>query len=237
MDKIKIKTFFRHNDVDSKQLLGKNVVIIDVLRATTVIVTALANGAKDIQTIADFEEAFKLKENNTELLLAGERNALKINGFDFGNSPLEMTSEKVKGKSLLMSTSNGTQAVRVAQNANSIIAAAFVNMAAVINHLLKLQQDFVIICSGTNGQFSLDDALAAGLLINRIKKYLPVELCDNSLICALAIPNETTLKESLKDCYHVNILKDRGFQNDVEYCLSTDIIMEVPQFINGKFIL
>ena len=234
---IKIKTFFRHNDVDPQQLLKKNVVIIDVLRATTVIATALANGAKSIQTIADFQEAFKQKENNKELLLAGERNALKIKDFDFGNSPLEMIPEKVKEKNLLMSTSNGTQAVGAAQNAKSIITAAFVNMAAVVDYLLKLQQDFTIICSGTNGQFSLDDALAAGLLINRIKKQSSVELCDSSIICTMAIPDETTIQESLKDCYHVNILKDRGFQDDLDYCLSIDILNVVPQLINGKFIL
>ncbi len=232
-----IDVYFRHNDVNPEDLKGRYVVVIDVLRATSVITTALYNGAKSVQTVAEVEQAFVIQKANPNVLLAGEREAIKVSGFDFGNSPLEMSSKAVKDKDLIMSTSNGSKAVSAAELAKSIRAAAFVNMAAVVNDLLKLNEDFVIICSGTNGKFSLDDGLAAGMIINRLKEKTDVQVGDNGLAMALVIDQEDKLTEYLKECYHLNLLQERGFQTDIDYCLSTDIIDVVPKLINGKFTL
>ena len=235
---MKIDVYFRHNDVNPDDLHNSHVIVIDVLRATSVIVTALNNGAKLVQTVAKIEQAFEIKRNNPSALLAGERDAVKIQGFDFGNSPLEMTRENIGDTDLVMCTSNGTQAVAVAVQAKSIRAAAFVNMEAVVRDLLRLKEDFIIICSGTNGNFSLDDGLAAGMLINRIKQEQEVQAIDSGLAMALGVSGDhILLEESLKDCYHLNLLQKRGFQNDVDYCLSIDIIDVVPKYVNGKFIL
>ncbi|OYT15624.1 MAG: 2-phosphosulfolactate phosphatase [Bacteroidetes bacterium 4572_77] len=233
---IKIKTIFTHQEASVEMLRQKNVIIIDVLRATSVMATALQNGVQEIQTVAEIASAFQKKNENKDLLLAGERNAQKIEGFDLGNSPLEMTKEKLKGKSLIMSTSNGTQAVKIAREAKSLRAAAFINMASVVKDLLLLKEDFTLLCSGTNARFSLDDALAAGILINRIKANTKVHLCDNSLMCSLSISRENKLKESLKDSYHLQLLQQRGFQKDVDYCLSLDIVDIVPVLEQGRFV-
>ncbi len=234
---MKIDVYFRHNDVNPDDLCNSHVVVIDVLRATSVMTTALNNGAKSVQTVAEIDLAFEIQKLRPNVLLAGERDALKVPGFDLGNSPLEMSPNVVKGRDLIMSTSNGSKAIAVATQAKSIRAAAFINMEAVVKDLLSLNEDFSIICSGTNGKFSLDDGLAAGMIINRIQAKTAIQVNDSGLAMALAISDESKLTENLKDCYHLNLLQERGFQADIDYCLSTDIIDVVPKFINGKFIL
>jgi len=234
---MKIDVYLKHNDVEPNDLKDCHVVIIDVLRATTVMVTALNNGAISVQTVAKIDEAFKIAKTNPNVLLAGERNAIKIKGFQLGNSPLEMMHEIIKNQDLIMCTSNGTQAVAVASQAKSIRAAAFVNMQAVADEMLVLNQDFVIICSGTNGIFSLDDGLAAGMLINRIKTKTEVQSNDLGLALALAIKDEKKLAENLESCFHLNILKERDFQDDIDYCLSIDIIDAVPHLSRGRFMI
>lgn len=232
-----IEVYFTHNEVNPSDLKDCNVIVIDVLRATSVMTTALNNGAKSVQTVAEVEQAFEIQKANPIVLLAGEREALKVKGFDFGNSPLEMIPKAVMGKELIMSTSNGSKAIAVAAQAKSMRAAAFVNMGAVVMDMLNLNEDFIILCSGTNGNFSLDDGLAAGMLINRIKVKTAVHVNDSGLAIALAISDENKLTESLKDCYHLQLLQKRNFQKDIDYCLSTDIIDVVPKYINGEFIL
>ncbi|NOR88542.1 MAG: 2-phosphosulfolactate phosphatase family protein [Bacteroidales bacterium] len=234
---MKIDVYLRHQDVNSQDLENCNVVVIDVLRATSVIATALYNGALSVQTVAEVHQAFAIQKQNADVLLAGERNTVKVAGFHFGNSPLEMIPVAVKGRKLVMSTSNGSKAVAVAELAKSLRTVAFVNMNAVVSDLLELNEDFVIICSGTNGNFSLDDGLAAGMLINRIQAKKEVEINDSGLAMSLIIKDESMLTTNLKDCYHLKLLQKRNFQEDIDYCLSTDIIDVVPKFMNGKFVL
>lgn len=232
----KIDLIFRHNDVVPESLKGRVVIIIDVLRATSVMATALANGAKSIRTTSSIEEAIHQKSLDPNILLAGERDAQKIEGFDLGNSPLEMTPDLLNNSELLMCTSNGTQAIATAHLADIICTASFVNMKAVIDFVAPLNQDITIICSGTNGQFSLDDGLAAGILVHRLSSIKKYHLSDAAWAMLLAIKREKDLKIALKDCYHLNILMDNGFQKDVDYCLTLDILNVVPQMIDGAFV-
>ena len=234
---MKIEVYLKHNDVFPDDLKNRHVVIIDVLRATTVMITALDNGANSVQTVARIDQAFSMAKADPRILLAGERNALKIEGFHLGNSPLEMTAETVLNRELIMCTSNGTQAIAGSSKAETIRVAAFINMQAVTDEMVDLNEDFVIICSGTNGIFSLDDGLAAGMLINRIHKKTTVQTNDIGWALALAIKDEKKLSENLKDCYHLNLLNKRGFEKDVNYCLSTDTTDIVPQLIKNKFII
>lgn len=233
----KIDVIFRHNEVQQEALKGKVAIVIDVLRATTVMATALAHGAKSVQTLADVDEALERKRRHPELLLAGERNAVKLQGFDLGNSPLEMTPEVLRGRDLLMCTSNGTQAIAAAQQADQVYTAAFINMKSVVDEIAPLRQDLVIICSGTNGLFSLDDGLAAGILVNRLLKKKAYQLSDNARLMSLAIEDEKELQKALKECYHLNVLLRNGFQADVDYCLSLDVLEAVPRLIDARFIV
>lgn len=233
----KVNVIFRHQDVIPEELIGEGVVVIDVLRATSVIATALANGATRVKTVQTPQQALTLKARKTNLLLAGERNAVKLPGFDFGNSPLEMNRELVEGKEIILCTSNGTQAIAASHRSKWIITAAFVNMKAVVERLGLLEEDITIICSGTNGQFSLDDSLAAGVLVNRLTRIKDYKLSDAAQSMVLAIKDENKLKESLKDCYHLNILKSKGFEKDVDFCLTLDSLNMVPQWKNGYFVV
>lgn len=232
-----IDVIFRHDDVREESLKGKVAIIIDVLRATSVMATALAHGAKRVLTLADVNEALEMKRKHPDLLLAGERNAVKLKGFDLGNSPLEMTTELLKGRDLLMCTTNGTQAIAAAQQAHLLYTAALINMKSVVDEIAPLSQDLVIICSGTKGLFSLDDGLAAGILVNRLMKRKEYQLTDNARLMSLAIKEEKDLKKALKECYHLKVLLKNGFQADVDYCLSLDVLEAVPRWIDGYFIL
>lgn len=232
-----LDVIFRHQDVIPEELGGKVVVVIDVLRATSVVAAALANGVVKIKTVQTPQQALTLKTQNAKLLLAGERNAQRLDGFDFGNSPLEMDKEQLRGREMVLCTSNGTQAVAASHHAKNVITAAFVNMAAVINQLDSLEDDISIICSGTNGRFSLDDTLAASVLVNRLTRTKEYRLSDSAQAMILMHLDENRIGESLKDCYHLNLLVSKGFQKDVDYCLTLDSLDVVPQMRNGYFVV
>jgi len=230
-----IDVVFRHNDVTEETVQGKHAVIIDVLRATSVMTTALANGALSIRTIPDLEGVFKIKKQEPDVVLAGERNAEIVDGFDYGNSPIDMTKKNISGKHLVMSTANGSKAIAAAQKAEKIWLAAILNLQAVADRLLNESLDVVIICSGTLGRFSLDDCWAAGLLVNKLLKKQNFHLSDSAQMLALACQQDLTPQNALKDCYHLNLLVSKGRQQDVDYCLRQDILYVVPKWNGDRF--
>ncbi len=233
-----IHVYPTHNQVPETELPAKLIVIIDVLRATSVIATALANGATKIMTTPSIEEALERKSANPDLLLGGERNAQKIQGFDFGNSPLEYTKAKILDKTLLLCTSNGTKAVRKALGAETIIAASFLNSDAVVDYLAKRNEDIVLICSGTNGHFSLDDGLCAGFIIHQLRKTKEVFCSDFAELLALAFQNNTySLSELLKNAFHLNYLQSMGYQKDVNYCLKINYLKLIPVWDKTGFVI
>jgi 2-phosphosulfolactate phosphatase len=233
----KIDVIFRHNDVIEESLKGKHAIVIDVLRATTVLITALSNGAASVRTVSNIAQAFEIQKTHPDVILAGEREAVIIDGFHFGNSPLNMISENISGKHLVMCTSNGTKAVAAARQAEKIWAAALINLQAIANQLLLENLDITIICSGTLGNFSLDDVWAAGLLINRLLAQENFLLSDSAQMAAIATQNNQEHKIALKDCYHLNLLLSKGFQKDVDYCLSLDVINVVPKWNGDRFVV
>lgn len=161
-------------------LINKTVIIIDILRATSVITTAINNGCKKVIPVLTVEEAKDIAKNSEEdIILGGERNALKIDGFNFSNSPLEYTKKYVEGKTVVLSTTNGTRAINNSFNAKTILISALINSKATAKAIDKLHEDLIIINSGTNGQFSIDDFICSGYLIDclyNIRKDL--ELSD-----------------------------------------------------------
>lgn len=234
---MRIKSYFKHNDVNPEDLKGFHVLVIDVLRATSVIITALNNGAKSVRTVAEIEQAFEIKKKSPHVLLSGERNALIIPGFDFGNSPLTMNKDVVYGKELITCTTNGTQAIAAARYADSILLASFLNISSVIEKLCFLEKDIAIICSGTNGQYSLDDGLAASLIIQGIIKRERVLLDDSSILLASSLKEPVDIHFYLKDCFHLKLLQQRGFQEDIDFCLSQDLYDNIPHMLDGKFVI
>ena len=220
---MKLDVIISADNIKEEYLEDKIVVVIDMLRATSVIVTALANKAKEVFPILTVEEAFNKKEEflrvEKEVLLGGERKALKIEGFDFSNSPLEYTSEKVKGKTIILSTTNGTRAINLSLKAKEILIGAIINAKAVTDELKKLNKDVVFINAGTNGEFSMDDFICSGYMISLLCEKGNHDLSDNN----------TNLIDYMKEARHFNILKSLNLTKDLEYCCKKDIINIVPK--------
>ncbi len=166
---MRIDTYFTVPEVEAGSLGDATVVVIDVVRATTTIIEAIANGAKAIYPTTSTEDAVRLASSlgREDTLLCGERKGHKVEGFDLGNSPAEFTSEAVAGKKLVMSTTNGTKALGIGQEGSRLIPCAFTNLSAVAEDVAK-QERLVIVCAGQEDRFSLDDALCAGHLVQRI---------------------------------------------------------------------
>jgi 2-phosphosulfolactate phosphatase len=154
-------------------------VVLDILRATTSMMTALANGAEAIIPVGEISEALALKEQRPEVLLAGERDGLRIGpeqtggiDFDFGNSPREFLPEKVRGKTIAMTTTNGTRALRACAHADTVLIGSFLNLRAIVHWIRRaLPPHLILVCSGTHDQAALEDTLAAGALCERLWPY------------------------------------------------------------------
>ncbi len=166
---MRIDTYFTFQEVDGAELSGSTVVVIDVLRGTTTIVEALANGAREIFPTESTEDAVKLVSSlgREDSLLCGERKAEKVEGFDLGNSPHEFTSEVVAGKKVVLNLANVTRALRLAQEGDRVLPCALTNLGSVAEEL-SMAEHISIICIGHEDTFSLDDALCAGHLIERV---------------------------------------------------------------------
>jgi 2-phosphosulfolactate phosphatase len=166
---MRIDTYFTVREVDAASLGDATVVVIDVVRATTTIIEALANGARAIYPTESAEDAVRLASSlgRDDTLLCGERKGLKVEGFDLGNSPGEFTPAVVADKKLVMSTTNGTRALGVAQEGARVLPCAFTNLGAVAAEI-DGDEHVAVVCAGQDDSFSLDDALCAGHLIHRL---------------------------------------------------------------------
>lgn len=216
------------------KIKGKTVIIIDVLRATSVMITALANGVKGIYPYRDIESVLENSKLDINPLLCGERKGLKIDGFHCGNSPLEYKRELIEDRNMYMTTSNGTRAIESCIGAERVYIAAFLNIEGVVKQIIKDEKDVVIICSGTDNNFSLDDALCAGEIVKRVEKVKKVELSDMAIALRKIAESSKEVCDTLKGTKHYEYLKKLGFIEDLKYCLSTDKYDILPIYRNGK---
>lgn len=226
---MKIDVFFSPVGLNPPDTQGRTVVVVDVLRATTSAVVALFNGAKAVIPAASAEDALRMAQNleRDDVVLAGERKSVRIPGFALGNSPLEFTPEIVQGKTVVLSTTNGTVALLGVTNAREVIVMAAVNFSAVVARCraaLEQHGDLVMLCSGRERQFALEDAFAAGRLA---KVLLPegglrrVKVNDGAL-AALEIARHYGEKwlRALRASSHGQDLAQLGFREDVRACAS-----------------
>jgi len=227
---MRINVFLTHNNCDELYFNGRTVVTIDVLRATTTILAALNNGAKEVIPVSSIEFAMKLSGSNT--LLGGERHTKKIEGFSLGNSPLEYTEEVVKNKSIIIFTTNGSKAIVKAKFAKTVICCSFANLKISAKYLSTLNSDIEIICSGNNGMFSLEDTVCAGLLINEINKLgFDVNLNDGgNAAVILAKQYSKKILQMLNNCDHGKLLAENGFSEDLKFAAKLNSIDEIPFF-------
>lgn len=165
---MRIEAFFTPVEVDPADIADATVVVIDVVRATTTIIEALANGARAIYPTESTEEAVRLATSlgREDTLLCGERKGEKVEGFDLGNSPREFDADTVADKKIVMSTTNGTRALAACAEGARVIPCAFTNLGAVAEEIAG-DDHVVVVCAGREDRFSLDDALCAGHLVRR----------------------------------------------------------------------
>lgn len=222
--------------IKKEKVQDKTVVVIDMLRATSVIITALANGCHEVIPVIDVEEAKDIvNENREKYILGGERKALKIEGFDFSNSPLDYTKEVSFGKTLVITTTNGTKALNGALGGKDILVGALINAKAVAKKTIELNNDLVIINAGTYGEFSMDDFICGGYIIHCILKECNAELSDIAVAALNIYENNSDIASLLCKTKHYSHLVDLGFLDDIEYCCRKDILYNVPRcFYTGS---
>lgn len=210
-------------------------VVIDVLRATSVIVTALANGARSVNAVAEVDTARSLQRNNPagSVILGGERNALPIAGFDLGNSPLQYTKDIVMGKKIILTTTNGTKALAAMSHVKPLYIGSFLNGLAIAKALANLRQDAILICSGTRNQYTLDDLACAGHIAFHLSKLVPYLVLDDLAFSARFLYQEhrNNLKTLISHASHFSYLQSLGLEADIDYSLQVDVIDIVPQVI------
>lgn len=216
------------------------VVIIDVLRATSTIATALSNGAKSIIPVDSVAECIRIGKQ-IESITAGERDGKIAEGLENGNSPFEYPREFIEGKTLVLTTTNGTKLLHMAldKNAKGIITGSFPNISAVCNYLVAQNQNVILGCAAWKNRVNVEDTLFAGAVINRIGKNFSIN-CDSSQI-ATAMYNDAK-----KDMYefmkkkkasHYQRLSGFGLEKDIRYCLTEDMANVLVVYEEGKLVV
>jgi 2-phosphosulfolactate phosphatase len=234
---VRVDVFFGGQSVAPQDVTGRVVVIIDVLRASTSIAAALANGARAVIPFETSEEAVNRAKafERSEVKLAGERRMLAISGFDLGNSPKEFTSDAVEGKTVLMTTTNGTPAIMNTAGARDVVIASYVNYTAVLTMLraaLRGGTDIAVVCAGRERQFALEDAGCAGRYVYNVSKRLAnVELNDAAHACALI---DRKYGEQIMKLFeaseHGRALREAGFEEDLVACAAIDSYPVIPLY-------
>jgi 2-phosphosulfolactate phosphatase len=230
---MRVDLHFVPHQTDEMLLRDKTIVVIDVLRASTTIAVALHHGAKEIIPATTVESAVKISGNlfGDVTLLGGERNGKIVEGFHLGNSPFDYSEERVRGKSIIFSSTNGSQAMAKSRYAREMVVCGFVNMSAVVDFLKEPERDFTIVCAGNNGLFSLEDAVCAGMVINRLSGGKPatLDLSDGALAAATLFKSYgRSIVKMIKSSEHGIFLQQIGFGDDLPVCAGVDTIPVLP---------
>lgn len=238
---MKIALFLTSVPVDKTELEGYNVVVIDVLRATTSICAALAAGARGVVPTATSGEAgdMRAKVGPESVVLAGERNGVKIEGFELGNSPAEFTPDAVDGKLVIMTTTNGTLALRRAAGGKMLLAGSLVNVSTVAEAVAEDGRDLMVVCSGREGHFSIEDTICGGMLIHQLvtRHGREVELNDaGSLALLLYRTNKSAIRQAIAQGEHGRFLTSLGFSGDVQMATDVDSLPILPVLRDGRLV-
>jgi 2-phosphosulfolactate phosphatase len=209
------------------------VVIIDVLRATSTIATALANGAKSVIPVETVAECIKMGKE-MDVITAGERDGHIADGLEYGNTPFQYTPEFIKDKTLVLTTTNGTKLLHMAlaKGAKGVITGSFPNLSSVCNYLIQQQTNVVLACAAWKDKVNIEDTLFAGAVINKIKNQFSIN-CDSSGM-ALSLYNEAKadLFEFMKrnNASHYHRLMGFGLEKDIRFCLTEDLSPVLPVY-------
>lgn len=211
------------------------VVVIDVLRATSSITYGIDNGAEAIIPVAQVEDC--LNYAGKGYLLAAERNGEVVEGYDFGNSPFSYTKEKVGGKTIVLTTTNGTKAMHMArETAYQVVVGSFLNLTSLCNWLISQEKDVLLLCAGWKDQFNLEDTLFAGAVVNILRKHF-VHYNDSCVAAEdLYLLAKDDLRGYLKKSSHNHRLEQLNIEEDVKFCLQLDTCEAIPVLIGDKLV-
>jgi 2-phosphosulfolactate phosphatase len=213
----------------------KIVVVVDILRATSCMTTAFAHGIKSITPFASLEDCLAAKIS--EYFTAGERNGEKVVGFDLGNSPFEYMDEKLKGKHIAFTTTNGTQAIVKSLGAKEILIGSFLNLKALTDYLKKSTDNILLVCAGWKGKVNLEDTLFAGAVVELLKNDVQPE-CDAPLAAQhLYNMAKHDMVDFLKDSSHVKRLNRLDIHKDIIFCLTPDQYDVIPMLRDGVLVI
>jgi len=212
------------------------VVIIDIFRATSSICYGIENGAEAIIPVAEVEECAAYREKGLNYLLAAERDGKVVDGFDFGNSPFSYTHDKVAGKTVVLTTTNGTHALHISRSAKKIVIGSFFNLTALCNWLKTQNDHILLVCAGWKNNFNLEDTLFAGAVIEQLKtgdfKLDDAAIAANDLFQA----GKRDINEYLKKTSHSERLKKLGIEKDIAFCLQVDLTTAIPVLDGDKLV-
>ncbi|MEX0773664.1 MAG: 2-phosphosulfolactate phosphatase [Balneolales bacterium] len=219
------------------EVQGKTVVVIDVLRACSSIVTALNNGAKSVIPVGDMGAAGQIAMNldPTSFVMCGERDGEKIEGYQLGNSPFEYKEEVIGKKTLILNTTNGTRAISKCSQAKKVIIGCFLNLNAVIEDLKSTDGEIILICAGWKNRISLEDTLCAGAIIQGLYgDNLGLQSTDGAKVAfGLFGKYGDQIPEVVQTSNHATRLKGLNSSDDIAYCTQINKINKVPYFTEG----
>jgi len=239
---MKVDLYLTSIGLDKATLEKRTVVVIDVLRATTSICAALHAGAKGVIPTSGPGEAGDMwgKIGSDMAVLAGERQGVKIENFQLGNSPLEFTKESVGGKFVVMTTTNGTELFKKAHSASTVLCGSLCNIGKVAERVVSEDNELIIACSGREGSFSIEDTICGGMLVQLLAKKHDLHLENNdaaSLAALLYNSNRENIKGSIQEGEHGRFLASIGFADDVSTAAEIDSIPVLPILRDGRLVL
>ncbi len=219
------------------ELRDKVVVMIDVLRASSTIVTALQNGAKGVIPVQDMDAAGRISQNldSPNFMLCGEKDGQKIEGYDLGNSPFEYSTEAVKDKTIIFKTSNGTKALKRSTMGKEILVGCFLNLETVTNRLKEVDQEIVIVCAGWRGHLSLEDLLCAGKIISDLNGGTLQEDAPDGTKVAFGLYEKfgNDIERTLRNSNHAKRLADITENDDIGFCSRLNVMQILPTLKEG----
>jgi 2-phosphosulfolactate phosphatase len=216
-------------------LEGKVVVVVDILRATSCMTTAFANGVSSIIPVATIEECLAYK--NKGYLAAAERDGRTAEGFDLGNSPFSYMDPSFRGKTIVVTTTNGTQAITLSRAASQILIGSFLNKTAMINYLANQSLDVIVLCSGWRGSFNMEDTLYGGALVSGLEGIFSHE--SDSALMAKRIYESARydMMKYLEDSTHFKRLSRLNSYNDIDFCMTQDLYNVLAMMQNGELVV
>jgi 2-phosphosulfolactate phosphatase len=216
------------------------VVVIDILRATSTIATALYNGAKEVIPVDSVEKCIRLGKEMA-CITAGERDGKIAEGLQYGNSSFEYPREFVQGKILVLTTTNGTKLLHmaVAKGAQEIITGAFLNFSAVCDHLLEQGKNVILACAGWKDKVNIEDTLFAGAVISRLKNEFTIDCDASNMAACLYEQARGDMYEFMKsnNASHYHRLMNFGLEKDIRHCLTPDIANILPYYLNERLVI